>query len=453
VVMMVMAILTFQTGGSREAPLLTGGRAIERSTLSSEGFLQNSRFVVTKASTSYDVNTSPKCWIRHCDKPNNWRAFESCDATNGVATEWNSLGVHTMARYVGSSAEKLEGLKQQMLTDALDQFSNATKLANNKCFTPLFNLALVYTKLGRLDTAAELYEKALALAESNEVKAIVHLHWGLSEEVRLNGRNTHISHYDKVRQLDQAVERDYWGVATTSGGRKELSGYGPQQTPPALVDFLLYKHFASVSIPRYSLIKPGSQDAFIEFRFSVLRHVLPPYVLSTAQKCFRDMIDSGQLKFGDGQADRYVTYNDRCARFIHYQIADLVRTVIAHNAIPSYTYFGGYKEGSELKPHTDRAACEFTLSLNLQQHPHDKPWMLSASKAPLFEKDPNWRGRNPEKAASFQDSVHADLYSGDGFLFMGRHLVHWREGKLPQGHWTNQVFLHFVQEDFTGELA
>lgn len=106
-----------------------------------------------------------------------------------------------------------------------------------------------------------------------------------------------------------------------------------------------------------------------------------------------------------------------------------------------------------LKPHTDREQCEFTLSLNLQQFPHDKPWTLSASKIPLFEKAENWRGRGGEKLPTEEDTVNADLLSGDGFLFMGRHLVHFRRGALPEGHWTNQVFLHFVQEDFKGELG
>jgi hypothetical protein len=450
---LVLAILTLQTGGPRTAPLLPGGKAIERTTLSSDGFLTNSKFVVTKASTSYEVNSSPKCWIRYCDKPNNWLAFSECKSQNSHANEWNSLGVHTMARYVGTSGEKLEGLSQQMLFDALNQFSNATAAANHECWAPLFNLALVKTKLRQLDEASAIYEKVLELVTTNELQAIVHLHWGLNEELKFAGGNKHFTHYDKVRSLDEQVERDYWGVATTSASRKQLSNYGPAQTPNAMIDFVLYKHFASVSIPRYSLLAPGTQDFFIENRYTVLRHVLPPYVLATAQKCFRDMIDSGQLKYGDGQADRYVTYNDRCARFIHYQLADLIRHAIAHNAIPSYTYFGGYKGGSQLKPHTDRAACEFTLSLNLQQHPHDKPWTLSAGKTALFEKDPNWRGRNPERIPSEADTVNADLLSGDGFLFMGRHLVHFRRGALPEGHWTNQVFLHFVQEDFTGELA
>lgn len=293
---LVLALFMVNTGGMREAPQLTGGKAIERATLSSDGFLANSKFVVTRASRSYDVNTKPKCWQRYCDKVNNWLAFSSCDSFSEVATEWNSLGVRTMERFVASTSEKLEGLSRQMLMDAVTQFTNATAAAQDRCWAPIFNLALVKTYLGDLDGAAKHYEKALEISPNSELQAIVHLHWGLNEEIRFAGTG-HINHYDKVRQLDTNVEKDYWGVATTAQGRKGLSGYGPRETATAMKDFLLYKHFAAVSISQYSLLPPGTQDGFIQNRYTVLRHVLPPFVLAAAQKCFRDMIDSGQVRF------------------------------------------------------------------------------------------------------------------------------------------------------------
>lgn len=448
VIVVMVSIFAIQNSGNREAPKLTGGMAMERTTLSSDGFLANSKFVVTKASLSYDVNTKPSCWTRHCDQVNNWLAFSPCE---GVALEWNSLGVRSMERYVSSSPNMIEGLGDTLLSDALAQFGNASKAAEQKCWTPLFNAALVATKLRLYSLANTYYEQALELAKDKEFQAITHLHWGLALE--LEGKGERFRHYEQALALDNAIEKDYFGVAISSGGKKQLSNTGAQQAPVALLDYLLYKHFASVSMARYALLTPGTQDSFIENRYAIIKNVLPPFVLKAVQKCFNDMISAKLLRFNDGQADRYVSYNDRCARFLHYQLSDLIRTIIAHNAIPSYTYFGGYKGGSVLKPHTDRAACEFTMSLTIQQSPHDKPWTLSASKIALFEKDANWRGRNPEKLPSEEDTVNADLLSGDALLFMGRHLVHWRKGALPEGHWTNQVFMHFVQEDFTGELA
>lgn len=293
---LVLALFMVNTSGTREAPMLTGGKAVERSTLSSDGFLSNSKFVVTRQSRSYEVNTKPKCWKRYCDKVNNWLAFSSCDSFSEVATEWNSIGVRTMERYVGSTSEKLEGLSRQMLLDAVNQFANASSAAQDRCWAPLFNGALVKTNLGDFDGAAKLYEKALEVSPTNELQAIVHLHWGLNEEVRFDNKQGQFPHYDKVRALDVNVEKDYWGVATTAAGRKGLSGYGPKETATALKDFTLHKHFAAVSIAQYSLLPPGTQDAFIQNRYTVFRHTLPPFVLAAAQKCFADMIASGQVR-------------------------------------------------------------------------------------------------------------------------------------------------------------
>lgn len=469
---LIVSLTSMQAPSQTSTLIFAGGRSVERETLSTDGFLQNSKFVVTKGSKSYDVNPNPKCWTRHCSETNNKLAFSSCDKIDSAsttnftsnslispATEWNALGVRTMERYVSGNGNNIEGLSNQLLWDAFYQFSNASASSDHKCFSAALNLAIVSTKLRKYQLAAEYYQKAEGLASGdNERAAIVHVHWGLNQELSgLSGnseaRLSTMEHYDKVRSLDPQVEKDYWGVATTSVGRRELSAYGPELAPHALLDFLLYKHFSHISIDRYSLLSPGTQDFFIENRYTILRHILPPFCLQAAQKFYRDLIASGSLKFGDGQSYRYVTYNDRVARFIHYQIADLIRRVIAHNAIPSYTYFGGYKEGSALLPHTDRQACEFTLSFNVQQFPFDKPWTLSAGTKALFDKDPKWSGRNPERIPDEKETVNADLYSGDGLLFMGRHLIHFRRGKLPEGHWTNQIFLHFVQEDFTGELA
>lgn len=292
--LMTLGVMMIATGPRNDATQLMATKAVERSVLGSDGFLQNSKFVVTKASRSYDVNPKPSCWQRHCDKQNNWLAFSTCDSFSEVATEWNSLGVRTMERYVGTTSEKLDGLSDVMLRQARDQFANASEAAQGKCWSAAFNLAVVTTKLNDLHAAAALYAKAAEVAPNSELQAITHLYWGVNEELRSADS---IVHYDKVRQLDVIVETDYWGVATTAQARKGLTGYGQQQTPPAMRDFILYKHFGSVSIARYSLLPPGTQDAFIQSRYAVLRHVLPPFVLAAVQKCFKDMIDSGQVCF------------------------------------------------------------------------------------------------------------------------------------------------------------
>ena len=214
----------------------------------------------------------------------------------------------------------------------------------------------------------------------------------------------------------------------------------------------LFKHFFHQAISNYVLLNPGTQDSFIENRYHIFRKSLHPWVLQSLAECYNQLLVSDALKFGDPQSERWIAYNDRCARFIHYQLTDMVRTIIAHNARPSYTYFGAYKEGAKLQPHTDRHQCEFTISLNIENRPNDEPWTLSLGRKPLFEKDFDYPGKNPEPMPPESEIVDADLLAGDGLLFMGRHLVHFRRGALKQGGRTLQVFMHYVQENFNRTL-
>lgn len=136
-----------------------------------------------------------------------------------------------------------------------------------------------------------------------------------------------------------------------------------------------------------------------------------------------------------------------------FNIIDLVRKVIAHNAKPSYNYFGGYFNGSYLHPHTDRPQCEFTLSLTIEQNPPNEAWPLGIWKKPLFERDDSWPGRDKEPWPEEKELIWADLLANDGLLFMGRHMLHFRKGILTgKERWVNQIFIHHVPEYFNGLL-
>jgi len=138
----------------------------------------------------------------------------------------------------------------------------------------------------------------------------------------------------------------------------------------------MWIEFARVSISDFSLLEPGTTDGFIEGKYTVLRNIIPPYILREVQKCYSTGIKTGRIEFTNAQAPRFVTQNDRVGRLILFTLVDLVRKTIAHNARPTYSYFGGYFNGSFLNPHSDRPQCEYTLSLTIEQNPPDKAWPL-----------------------------------------------------------------------------
>ena len=89
--------------------------------------------------------------------------------------------------------------------------------------------------------------------------------------------------------------------------------------------------------------------------------------------------------------------------------------------LPTYTYARVYKEGSDLKIHKDRDACEISLTLHLVG---DTEW-------PIYIKKPNG------------EEVSLNLKSGDAMMYLGCDAEHWRD--QFQGKEYVQVFLHYVR--------
>jgi len=87
---------------------------------------------------------------------------------------------------------------------------------------------------------------------------------------------------------------------------------------------------------------------------------------------------------------------------------------------PTYSYARLYKSGEELKKHTDRPACEISVTITLG-----------------FEGDV-W--------SIYMAGNKVDMQVGDAVLYRGMEVEHWRE-KYTEGQWQAQVFLHYVDVD------
>ena len=98
-----------------------------------------------------------------------------------------------------------------------------------------------------------------------------------------------------------------------------------------------------------------------------------------------------------------------------------VSSILEETVLPTYTYSRVYYNGSRLERHTDRDACEISLTLHLDG---DKPW-------PIWIQTPS----GEEKSVILQ--------SGDAMMYLGRIAEHWRESY--SGDYYTQVFLHYVR--------
>jgi len=89
---------------------------------------------------------------------------------------------------------------------------------------------------------------------------------------------------------------------------------------------------------------------------------------------------------------------------------------------PTYCYSRLYRHGEILNKHSDRPACEISITLNIGSD--GTPW-------PIYFTKPNG------------DIASAELFPGQAVLYLGCESDHWRDPF--EGQECGQVFLHYVR--------
>ena len=174
---------------------------------------------------------------------------------------------------------------------------------------------------------------------------------------------------------------------------------------------------------------------FRERDYAPLPGLIHPFHVAALRRYYRHQIRSGIIRLGDRQSPlRYVAHNESVARFFHHQIAGILSAVAGETLKPSYVYMASYLAGAELKKHTDREQCEFSITLCLDFSPEPKlatPWPISMDT-------PNGK-------------VTVYQAMGDGLAYRGTRLPHYRS-PLGTGQTSTSIFFHYVSQDFTGPL-
>lgn len=178
-----------------------------------------------------------------------------------------------------------------------------------------------------------------------------------------------------------------------------------------------------------------TQSEYRARRYAPIRNLIHPFHIAALRRYYRHEIRSGAIRLGDEQSSRrYAVHNESVARFFHGQIANSVAAIVGEPIKPSYVYLSSYLSGADLKKHTDRAQCEFSVTLCLDFSPEPD----LATSWPIRLDTP--RG-------------HAIVYQalGDGLLYRGTQLPHYRS-VLPSGSSSTSIFFHYVPAKFSGSL-
>jgi predicted 2-oxoglutarate/Fe(II)-dependent dioxygenase YbiX len=153
--------------------------------------------------------------------------------------------------------------------------------------------------------------------------------------------------------------------------------------------------------------------------------VIPNFITSDRAKVlaeeFKTYCQTNGLS-GDNQApNSHAVYNHISFLELLCEKTPEVSSLLEETVLPTYSYARVYKEGSVLDRHTDRDACEISLTMHLDG---DYPW-------PIWIETPQ------------QEKKFVSLNPGDAMLYLGRIAPHWREEY--KGSYYSQVFLHYVR--------
>lgn len=107
------------------------------------------------------------------------------------------------------------------------------------------------------------------------------------------------------------------------------------------------------------------------------------------------------------------------------QLWPSIEEAVGEELIPTYSYARLYSNGDELKKHTDRPSCEVSCTIQLGRS-HHYAWPI------------------------YMGGFRFDLNEGDGVIYSGCDVMHWREpcngpANPNNDYYSGQVFLHYVR--------
>jgi len=147
-------------------------------------------------------------------------------------------------------------------------------------------------------------------------------------------------------------------------------------------------------------------------------------------------------------------------KYIHAEVGKKIGDIIGKKLYRTYYYDRFYFPGQELTKHTDRDACEISVTINVSTN-LKKKW-------PIFVKTPNtYADENDDRLEITEKGKELSFVTnpGDGVIYKGCERPHWRES-MPSNYrsdgirgylnkltdfdddtYYHQIFFHYVLAD------
>ena len=156
---------------------------------------------------------------------------------------------------------------------------------------------------------------------------------------------------------------------------------------------------------------------------------------------------SNQRKFNiiEGQSSSLIyEHGDYLMETLMDMSTPVVEQNVQKKLWPTYSYFRIYDKGSDLKIHTDRESCEYTVALCLGADPIDTPYEIFIGEEDETSdyKYYDLKNRNFNR---YRIDHKFPMLPNNAVIFKGMDKIHWRE-ICTHDHFIT-VFLHYVDQE------
>ena len=145
----------------------------------------------------------------------------------------------------------------------------------------------------------------------------------------------------------------------------------------------------------------------------------------------------------DSQANSIISeHSDYLMETIMEASTPVVEQNVGKKLFPTYSFIRIYDKGSDLKVHTDRPSCEFTVALCLGADPINKPYEIFIGKE---DNESDYKYYDSEaNFKRYKIDYKFPMITNNALIFKGMDNFHWRE-YCTHDHFMT-VFLHYVDQ-------
>jgi len=154
---------------------------------------------------------------------------------------------------------------------------------------------------------------------------------------------------------------------------------------------------------------------------------------------------SNQNQFSlDGQTGSFISiYADNVMETLMDLSTPVIESNVGKKLFPTYSFFRIYDKGDDLKTHTDRPACEFTVALCLGADPVDEAYDIFVGEKDNSSDYKYFNSNNKLEGLKIEHKFN--MIPNSAVIFKGQDKIHWRESSIHDHFIT--VFLHYVDQE------